>query len=237
MWPSSCVACTPSRARRSTVWVVAAHPLRTILEDAARGRFPPQDGEVRVVPPAPGRSDAVVAFTRHHLIAADVDAEEVRCHLPDGELAAPLSPAFLAWLGGRIGSAPGSVDVVLAASGRAVGPDDPPLRVAGATSHDRVARAERYRDDVAVYADADGVAVIALGSGLAGRRELALEIDEAARGRGVGRRLILAARALVPTEEFVFAQVAPGNAASLRAFLAAGFAPVCGEVLFLRGAG
>jgi hypothetical protein len=31
--------------------------------------------------------------------------------------------------------------------------------------------------------------------------------------------------------------VAPGNAASLRAFLAAGFAPVGSEVLFLRGAG
>jgi GNAT superfamily N-acetyltransferase len=222
---------------RSTVWVVNTHPLRTILEDAARGRFPPQDGEVRIVPPAPGRSDAVVAFTSHHLIAADVDVEEVRCHLPDGDLAAPLSPAFLAWLGDRIESAPGSVDVVLAASGRAAGPDDPPLRLAGATSHDRVERAGRYRDDVAVYADADGVGVIALGSGLAGRHELAVEIDEAARGRGLGRRLILAARALVPPEEFVFAQVAPGNAASLRAFLAAGFAPVGSEVLLLRGAG
>jgi RimJ/RimL family protein N-acetyltransferase len=31
----------------------------------------------------------------------------------------------------------------------------------------------------------------------------------------------------------VFAQVAPGNAASLRAFLAAGFRPIGSEVLFL----
>ena len=33
--------------------------------------------------------------------------------------------------------------------------------------------------------------------------------------------------------DVVFAQVAPGNAASLRAFLAAGFSPIGSEVLFL----
>jgi len=35
--------------------------------------------------------------------------------------------------------------------------------------------------------------------------------------------------------EPLFAQVAPGNAASLRAFLAAGFVPIGAEVLFPRG--
>ena len=96
-------------------------------------------------------------------------------------------------------------------------------------------RAERHREDVSVYSDPDETAVVVLGSGLAGRREISLDVEEAARGRGLGRRLVLAARTLVPEEEFVFAQVAPGNAASLRAFLAAGFTPIGSEMLFLRG--
>jgi len=32
----------------------------------------------------------------------------------------------------------------------------------------------------------------------------------------------------------LFAQISPGNVASLRAFLAADYRPVCAEVLFLR---
>ena len=37
--------------------------------------------------------------------------------------------------------------------------------------------------------------------------------------------------AVPPEGEWVWAQVAAGNTASLRAFLAAGFVPVCSEVL------
>jgi hypothetical protein len=32
----------------------------------------------------------------------------------------------------------------------------------------------------------------------------------------------------------LFAQVSPGNTASVRAFLAAGYQPICSEVLFLK---
>jgi hypothetical protein len=42
-----------------------------------------------------------------------------------------------------------------------------------------------------------------------------------------------AARHLVPHGELVWAQVAPGNAASVRAILAAGFAPVGAEALLV----
>jgi RimJ/RimL family protein N-acetyltransferase len=41
----------------------------------------------------------------------------------------------------------------------------------------------------------------------------------------------------VPRGERVFLQVAPGNAASLRAALGAGFHPIGAEVLFLRDGG
>ena len=112
-------------------------------------------------------------------------------------------------------------------------PSDGQLRASLPVEHARVSRAERYREQIAVYTAVDGEAVVVLGRGLAGRREVSLEIDEAARGRGFGRRLLLGARSLIPEGDVVFAQVAPGNAASLRAFLAAGFRPIGSEVLFL----
>jgi GNAT superfamily N-acetyltransferase len=211
------------------------HPLIAILEQAARGRFPQPDGGISVLPPPPGRSDAVVAFTAHHVIAADVDQDDVHSHLPSRDLGAPMSAPFLEWLAHRLGTPAGSLDVVLAAPGRPDAGADTILRDAGRMTHDRVDRAERYREEISVYTDPEETAVVVLGRGLAGRRELSLEIEEAMRGQGIGRRLLLAARALIPEEECVFAQVAAGNAASMRAFLAAGFTPICAEVLFLRG--
>jgi GNAT superfamily N-acetyltransferase len=208
------------------------HPLRTILESAARGRFPEADGSVRVFPSPPGKSQAVCGFTAHHVISANVSHEEVLERIDPSDLGAALNPRFVTWLGRRLEAAPGSLDVVLAAPGLA-DPHDGLLRESPPVEHARVSRAERYREQVAVYTAVNGEAVVVLGRGLAGRREVSLEIDEAARGRGLGRRLLLGARSLIPEGDVVFAQVAPGNAASLRAFLAAGFSPIGSEVLFL----
>ena len=71
-----------------------------------------------------------------------------------------------------------------------------------------------------------------LGRGLEDRWEAAIEVVQDQRGRGLGRTLALAARALVGPGELVFAQIAPGNVASLRAALAAGFRPFAAEILF-----
>jgi GNAT superfamily N-acetyltransferase len=212
-----------------------AHPLLRLLHEAAGGRPPPPDGAVRVLPPLPGPVDAVLAFTAHHLVVADVDPGEVAALLPDGDLAAPMGAAFLTWLGGRIGSRPGSLDVVLAAEGLG---GRPPLElrpVAGPERHPRAAEARRSRAGVEVWTDRDGAGVLILGRGLAGRRELAFEVEPARRNRGLGRLLVAAARHLTPPGEPLFAQVAPGNAASLRAAEAAGFRPLGAEVLFRRG--
>ena len=95
--------------------------------------------------------------------------------------------------------------------------------------HPRVVRALRYRDEVRVW-QANG-AVLLIGRGLAGRFEVAIEVDEQCRGQGLGARLAVAARRLVPPGEPVWAQIAPGNAASVRAFLRAGFRPVGAEAL------
>jgi GNAT superfamily N-acetyltransferase len=211
-----------------------AHPLLRVLQEAARGRPPAPDGAVEVLPALPGPVDAVVAFTAHHLIVADVDPGLVAAELPGGDLAAPVGVAFLGWLGGRLGSRPGSLDVVLAAPGLG---GEPPLELRAGVDperHPRVARALAYRDDLAAWTDPEQTGVLTLGRGLAGRRELSFEVEPAARGRGLGRRLVAAARHLTPPGEPLFAQVAPGNAASLRTVAAAGFRPIGAEVLFHR---
>lgn len=75
----------------------------------------------------------------------------------------------------------------------------------------------------------------AAGGALGGGREVAFEVDPTRRNRGLGRSLVAAARQLTPPGEPLFAQVAPGNAASLRVVEAAGFRPIGAEVLFHRG--
>jgi GNAT superfamily N-acetyltransferase len=211
--------------------------LLRLLCDAARGDPPPADGVVEVWPGPEGPVDAVLAFTAHHVIAAGIDPGLVAARLPAGDLSAPMGAGFLAWLGDRLGSRPGSLDVVLAAEGLG-GLPPLELRSGGAPErHPRVARSLRYRDGLEVWTGPDGagVLVLVLGRGLAGRREVAFEVDPARRNRGLGRLLAAAGRCLTPRGEPLFAQVAPGNAASLRAVEAAGFRPLGAEVLFHRG--
>jgi GNAT superfamily N-acetyltransferase len=190
---------------------------------------------VEVWPAPEGPVDAVLAFTAHHVVAAAVDPDLVAARLPPGDLSAPVGAAFLGWLGERLGSRPGSLDVVLAAGGLG---GTPPLELtpaAGLDRHQRVARSLRYRDDLRVWTALEGAGVLVLARGMAGRRELAFEVDPARRNRGLGRLLVAAARQLTPPGEVLFAQVAPGNAASLRVAAAAGFRPIGAEVLFHRG--
>lgn len=86
--------------------------------------------------------------------------------------------------------------------------------------HPRVRGARHHRRDVRVLGDGRGL--VTIGTGLAGRTELSVETVSGDPGRGAGRELILGGLADVPTGTRVFAQVAPGNAASVRAFLPAG---------------
>ncbi len=216
-----------------------ASRLLDLLIGAAAGSWPPADGRVEVIGAPEGPADAVVAFSAHSVVAADVDPEWVERELrAEDDLTGPMRPDFLARLGARLDARPGSLDVTLAARGTlgsAAGtPELRPL-AAGAPEHPRVTRARRYRTEVRAFADPERRGVVICGRGLAGRREVALEVarpwDEAA---GVGRELFRAALALVPADEYLFAAVAPGNARSLRAAIAGGFRPVGGEVLFLR---
>ena len=205
---------------------MAGHPLGTILREAAAGRFPAPDGAVELHGRPPGPASAVVAFAGHHVIAADVPPDRLRARLPAGDLLAPLSPRFLFELGEWLGVQCDGVDAVLAAPGL---DGAAALRETSDRTHPRVARALAHRDDVRAFTSA-GVAVT-LGRGLAGRLEVAFEVDPEARGRGAARAALLDARRLAGAEP-LFAQTAPGNAASHRALLAAGFVPIGGEALF-----
>ena len=74
--------------------------------------------------------------------------------------------------------------------------------------------------------DDDG-AVLVVGRGICDRWEIGFEVDAGRAGAaGSGARSRAAAVGLVPAGKPLWAQVAPGNAASLRALTAAGFVPV-----------
>jgi GNAT superfamily N-acetyltransferase len=182
-----------------------------------------------VPPPSPGRA-AVVSFPAYVVVAATVDRPWLDSWMGDDDYGTPLGPSFLGALEEILRVRAGNLDAVLLATPL---PGDPPLRLTRVTAddHPRVIRAHRYRSDVRVWTSDHGILV--LGRGLAGRWEAAFEVDESARGHGHGRALAGAARHLVPDGRPVWAQCAPGNAASLRALLAAGYTPVGSEVLLL----
>jgi GNAT superfamily N-acetyltransferase len=215
----------------------AAHEaLAQLLARAAAGDFPPADGRVDVLPQPSSRDAGVVSLTGYAMIFADTDADWVLGQLPPGDLSGPLTAAFLCALSERLGRETHSVDMLTCADPLA----GPPPRELGLTElpstagaeHPRIARALRYRDDVRAWQAPGGV--LLLGRGVAGRFEVAIEVDAAYRGRGLGARLATAARHLVPDGVPVWAQIAPANAASVRAFVAAGFRPVGAEALLSR---
>jgi len=162
------------------------------------------------------------------VIAADVPEAWVQERLGGAGISEAMRPGFLAALGEAVGAEPNDLDVVLTAPGL---PGTPAL-VLGRPEHPRARRALLHRDDVRVLEDREGLTTVIVGRGLAGRLEVSMEVDPAARGQGRGRAALIEARKLAGPGEVLFAQTAPGNAASLRALLAAGFAPIGGEMLF-----
>jgi GNAT superfamily N-acetyltransferase len=207
----------------------ADSPLAHVFADIERGELPPTDGSLRVVRPPSPQTSAVVAFTAYTLVAADVDPAWVAGQIPAGDLSAPLNPPFLSAVCARLRRRINAVDMVTLATPLA---GDPPLPLEEIedADHPRVRRAHRYRDHVRVWCVEGGVLI--LGRGLAGRWEAAFEVDPAHRGRGLGRALATSARHLVDRDAVgVWAQVTPGNAASVRALLAAGYQPVGSEAL------
>ena len=208
-----------------------SHPLAAVLERAAVGQFPAADGATDVLPPDDDGASAIVAFTGHAYVLADVDPAEVAKRQSDGAgggFGGAMAPAVQQLLAGDDREI-GSIDVVLAAAG-GLSPARSLQRRPDHRDHPRVRRALSHRREVEIYGNDDGLAV--LGRGLVGRWELSVELfDPDVAPAAAGRRLIAAGLGLVPAGAWCWAQVAAGNTRSLRAFLACGFVPVCAEVL------
>jgi hypothetical protein len=208
--------------------LAAREALAAILDAAADGRHPPADGGATILPQPSPRDAGVIAFTGHSVVFTDACPDWVASQLPEGDLAAPLSPKFLHALAEQTGREAHQTDMIACAAALP-GPAAMELAAQADPAHPRVARALRYRDDVRAWHAHGGV--VTLGRGIGGRWEVAVEVDAACSGRGLGRSLAEAARHLVPGGAPLWAQIAPGNAASVRAFLAAGYRPVGAEAL------
>jgi hypothetical protein len=196
----------------------SVHPLLTVLRSAAAGEFPPVDGQAVFLPPLPTGQSAVVSLTGRVYLATGHRIPGL-----DGYGSA-LRPEVLRRLAGPTGEI-GTLDVTMTATG--LGGGDLPARH-DLEDHPRVRHARALRESVQVYGDTRGLVTVA--AGLAGRTEISVEVSTGS-APGTGRRLIREALRLVPAGEPVFAAVAPGNARSLRAFLAEGFTPLGSEVI------
>ena len=203
-----------------------SHPLLDALLAAADGRFPPVDGGGTYLPALPGGHEAVVSFTGHAFVASRLSAADFADLHPDG-FGRVLHPSVLLRMAGEQGAIGiGVIDVTMVAHGTGTGGlggredlDD----------HPRVLHARTLRREVQVFGDENGL--VTIGLGLAGRREMSIELFDTSASAGAGRRLIESALGMIPAGEPLFAGVSPGNARSLRAFLACGFVPIGSEVI------
>lgn len=201
--------------------------LTAVLARVAAGQHPPADGGITIVPQPSPRDCGVLSFTAHSVIFTDADPAWVRAQLPDGDLGAPMSTRFLQALCARTGRRAQGVEMLCLTESL---PGLSRLRLTrAAASHPRAAQALRVRDNVMAWA-ADG-GIVLLGRGVAGRWEVGIEVEPDRRGHGLGRELAAAARHLIPAGMPMWAQIAPGNVASVRAFLAAGYQHVGAEAL------
>ena len=195
-----------------------------------RGEFPPADlGVTHLAAPVPG-TGAVLGFTAHTVIAADLDPAWLGARLPPGDPGAAFNPPFLGALEDRLTLRVNNIDILTLAPPRPGTPGISLQQIHDQT-HPRVRRALRYRDSVQIWACDGGIVIV--GRGLGGRWEAAVEVEPAYRNRGLGRALAEAATHLVPDNRPIWAEIGVGNAASVRAFLAAGYRPVGQEALLV----
>ena len=165
----------------------AGADLAAILNAVAAGRYPPPDGTVTILSQPSPRDAGVIALTGSSVIFADTDPDWIATQLPPGDLSAPLAAPFLAALSERLRRRSHSVDMITCA-GALPGPLPPDLPLTelaiggGRASHPRVARALRYRDDVRAWQTTGGVLLV--GHGVAGRWEVAIEVDPECRSHG-----------------------------------------------------
>jgi hypothetical protein len=222
------------------------HPLARLITEAAAGRFPAADGGWHRVPPwRPGLA-GIVAFTGHSVLAVAPDITDGRlAGLGVNGLGGAHDPRVITALAGPDGWID-SLDVLMIGRGTASA-DERGAGPAGAgprllprpdlAAHHRALFSARIRDQPRIlgYPDRQRSAVVVFSRGLAGLTEIGFELEPERRGSGGGAALLHDALSAIPAGQLVVAAIAPGNAASLRAALAAGFFPLGSMQLFRRG--
>jgi hypothetical protein len=217
--------------------VLPDHPLAGLIAAAAAGRFPAADGGWQRVPPWRPGLEAVIAFTGHAVFAVQPDvAGHLLTSLGADGFGGAHHPRLITALAGPDGWID-SLDMLMAARGTGrpgVAPalaDRPDL-----ASHPRAQFAASVRDHPRTvgYPDPRRSALAVISTGIAGLTELSFELEPGQRGTGDGARLARDALSAVPSGQLAVAAVAPGNAASVRALLTAGFKPLGSLQLFRR---
>lgn len=212
------------------------HPLGQLIASAADGQFVPVDGGWQRVPPWRPNLEGIVSFTGHAVLAlAPQTSDDLLVTLGVDGFGGAHDPRLITALAGPDGWID-SLDVLL--TGRGTGSTAVARRLVhrpDLAGHPRAQFAATIRDHLEIlgYPDRDRSALAILSRGLAGLRELSFEIEPEHRG-GAGAALIRDALGAVPSGQLVVTAVAPGNAASLRALLSAGFTPVGSLQLFRR---
>ena len=224
----------PSAAARPSA---GEHPLAGVISGAAEGRFPDPDGGWHRVPPWRPGLEAVVSFTAHAVfaVAPDITDDRLTALGADGFGGAhdPRLITALVGPGGWIDA----LDMLMAGRGTGRAGVPPPLvDRPDLTAHPRAGFATRIRDDPRVlgYPGPRRSAVAIISRGIAGLTELSFELEPGRRGQGGGAALAADALGVVPAGQLVVAAVTPGNAASVRALLSAGFVPLGSLQLFRR---
>jgi len=207
--------------------------LRRLLEGAAAGQRPIPEEPLEVRGRVEGVEAVLVGLPHVRVISAPLPEPEVRAAVANRGGAAQLveRPAVVAWLTERLDAQASPCSVLLACTAR---PHAPDLAV-----HRREDRAPRgpgaaRRDRVATFSDTAQRGVVAVGPGLAGRREVTVHVDPEHRGQGVARGLVAAALRVLGVREPAFAAVPASDAAALRALQAVGFVPLGAEVVLTR---
>src|SRR5579862_609047 len=212
--------------------------------DSRRGPLP---GRGRRVEPAADlaiRPPSGIAFAGHAVFCVEDDVSDARIRELSADGYGGATNAYLMTAIAGAGGWVGSHDALMVARGtgpqnaRAAEPDTNALVLRpDLAGHSRVEYARRTRDELQVFGFPDKTreAVLIVARGVAGLPELSYELEPGRHGRGEGRALAAAGLQQIPRGQVVVACVAPGNAASLRSLLAAGFAPV-GALQLLRRA-
>jgi hypothetical protein len=209
------------------------HPVGRLLVEAIDGTFPRPEGGWHRVPPWRDGVEAVLAFTGHAVLAVapDVGDERLVALGVDG-FGGAHHPRVLLDLAGPDGWID-SLDALTAR--RATGGPSPLVARPDLAGHPRVAFATALREDTRVFGRPDprSTSLATVSRGIGGLCEISVELDERERGHRAGSEFVEQAVTTAPAGEVVLAAIAPGNAASLRAFLRAGFS-VLGSVQLLR---